>query len=971
MGNFLMRFLSVSVLTAVMAVCAIGQSFHYGQGARFVLGQNRFDAQGAEPINDDTGEWLASRSIMGAAGGVAYANGKLYVAEGNRLGAQPPNHRIAIYPIASILPEPTASFPQDDSRRCRVCGGEPEIVLGQPDFTKRDFNLTSTGLRQPTYVHSDGQRVVVGDTDNNRVLIWNSIPTQNGQPADLVLGQSDFTSAKTALTPTAQRLRAPQGVWIQGNRLFVADTLFHRILIWNNFPTSTNQAPDVVLGQPDFNTTRPPNILDDAIPVSATNMLNPVSVTSDGVRLYVSDLGHNRVMIWNSIPTSNNQPADLVVGQPDLTTDTSRFSNNSTRLCTAEGKDEDDNDLFPARCAATVSLPRFALSDGQRLFVADGGNDRVMIWNNLPISNGKAADVILGQPDEFRNIVSDNIPIFGEDVNEQLRSAVDILRTPTSLAHDGFNLYIPDAFNRRVLVYSPGELKVPRSAIRNAASLVVSSIATISFDPVEESLKKDEEVTIKIGREVRNPSTGVLETVDELEYKFKAPDEDKFVELIQGLATEINKDAGDPLVLATPNPGAYSLILTAREGGPDGDSITLTVELASDSTVSAFTSGTKLSGGRDAAKIGVGAIVSVFGERLADQSVTADMSGNSLPRKLGGVEVICDGNSVPLLYVSPEQINAQMPFEFLDSFSASCYVRTEFSDGRVEASVSVAVPLVPQNPGIFTEFGPEPRKALAFHASSRASALLFIDGPAQVGDDLGLKIGDREYKYEVVEEDIVEIPDEDEDTDDEEIRTIDEINATNRNIRTKLINIINADPEVEAFPTAFFTRILLLARQEGPEVNNTIAVEIIANDSANVGLNLSRTKLGGANVAGAPVTDENPLEAGELFVVYASGLGTLKNDADNKLLKTGERYLGTADHELTEQLDSLAGARTANLVSAVAKPGTFGLYELTLELNSGAPTNPLSQLTVFQSWYVSNIVALPVKALPEEEEEED
>lgn len=959
-----MRFLSVSVLSMVMAAGAIGQSFHNGQGARFVLGQNRFDAQGSTPINFDTGEWPASRSILGAAGGVAYANGKLFVAEGNRLGAQPSNHRVSIFPISSILPPPTASFPQDDPRRCRVCGGEPDVVIGQPDYVKRDINLTQTGMRQPTYVHSDGRRVVVADTENNRVLIWNSIPTQNGQPADLVLGQSSFTTATTSLTPSAQRLRAPQGVWIQGNRLFVADSLYHRVLIWNNFPTSNNQAPDIVLGQPDFTTTRPSNILDDAIAVSASNLLNPVSVTSDGRRLYVADLGHNRVLIWNSIPTSNNQPADVVVGQPDLTSAESRFSNNSSKLCAADGKDSNGKDVFPARCAATLSLPRFAMSDGQRLYVADSGNDRVMIWNDIPVTNGRAADVILGQPDEFRNVVSDENPFFGENVNEQLRSAVDIIRTPVSLAHDGFNLYITDPFNRRILVYSPGDLKVPRTAIRNAASLVVNAIGTIEFDG---SLKKDEEITIRIGREERN-SEGRLEIVDEKSYKFKAPDVDKFAELVTGLAAEINKDGGDPLVLATPNAASKALILSARLGGPDGDNITMAVDRASDSNVSATTSGARLSGGKDAAKIGVGSIVSVFGERLAEAAVAADMSGNTLPRKLGGVELICDGNSVPLMFVSPGQINAQMPFEFRDSFSASCYIRTEYSDGRVEASVPIAVPVIPQNPGIFTEFGPEPRRAIAFHGSSRATALIFIDGPAKAGDVLKLKIRDREYSYTVVAEDVVEIPDNDDTTNDSEIRTIDEINATNRNIRAKLIDIINEDPEVFAQPTPFFTRILLLARQEGPEANNQIEISVDNTGATNVTLSQSRTKLGGANVAGAPVTNENPLEAGELFVVYATGLGTLRNEADNKLLKTGERYLGSANHELTEQLDSLAAARTANLISAVAKPGTFGLYEITLELNSSVPTNALSQLTVFQSWYISNITTIPTKALPTEEE---
>ena len=302
-------------------------------------------------------------------------------------------------------------------------------------------------------------------------------------------------------------------------------------------------------------------------------MLNPVSVTSDGIRLYVADLGHNRIMIWNSIPASNNQPADLVLGQPNLTDPTSRISNNSTLMCAADGKDKDGKDLFPARCASTMSLPRFALSDGKRLYVADGGNDRVMVWNDIPIASGRAADVILGQPDEFRNIVSDLAPVFGEDVNSQLRSAVDIIRTPTSLAHDGLNLYVADPFNRRVLVYTPGDMKVPRAAIRNAASLVVNAIGTIEFDG---NLKKDEEITVKIGREVRN-AQGVLETVDEHSYKFKSPDVDKFTETIQGLAAEINKNAGDPVALATPNVGSRSLILTAREGGPNGDSVTFSV----------------------------------------------------------------------------------------------------------------------------------------------------------------------------------------------------------------------------------------------------------------------------------------------------------------------------------------------------------------------------------------------------------
>jgi len=39
-----------------------------------------------------------------------------------------------------------------------------------------------------------------------------------------------------------------------------------------------------------------------------------------------------------------------------------------------------------------------------------------------------------------------------------------------SLAWDGVNLYVSDAFNRRITVYSMGETSIPYAGVRNAAS---------------------------------------------------------------------------------------------------------------------------------------------------------------------------------------------------------------------------------------------------------------------------------------------------------------------------------------------------------------------------------------------------------------------------------------------------------------------------------------------------------------------
>src|SRR5207302_3990316 len=105
-----------------------------------------------------------------------------------------------------------------------------------------------------TAVATDGTIVAVADTDNNRILIWTSIPASMNQAPNLVLGQADFTSRAQPGTGvvTATGLRGPQGVWIRNNKLFVADTQNHRVLIWTSIPTVNNQAPNLVLGQADF-----------------------------------------------------------------------------------------------------------------------------------------------------------------------------------------------------------------------------------------------------------------------------------------------------------------------------------------------------------------------------------------------------------------------------------------------------------------------------------------------------------------------------------------------------------------------------------------------------------------------------------------------------------------------------------------------------------------------------------------------
>ncbi len=917
-----MRLIAVFLLLGGTLAAEI--NFLTGQAARLVIGQRTFTSQTPG----------VSKRLLGGVGGVAYANDMLFVADANRLNAGPLNHRVLIFKdISKKWPGPLDEIPQDD--RCPVCVGEADVVLGQKDFTSSEEVVPPAAdtLRRPLGVASDGIRLAVADTDNNRILIWNSIPTVNGQPADIVLGQKDFTGNESnGFNPRKDSLKGPQGVWWQDGNLWVADTGNNRVLMWRN-PTQNGQPADLVLGAPDFTTFVQPDLTQENPKASAKTLLTPTSVTSDGQRLYVSDLGHNRVLIWNTIPTQNGQPADVVIGQPDME---ARLSNNSKALCEPTGTDANGNPTYPRRCAATLEFPRFAISDGQRLFIADGGNDRILVFNEIPTENGAKADAVIGQITEFVNNTSDGA--FPDDI-----AAAGTIRTPTSLAWDGLNLYVTDPFNRRVLVFTMAENRVAYTGLRNAASFEVFAVGrvTLSGQPA-----KDDEVTLTIEK-------GVV-SEEERSYTYKVTEDDKITDIVNALSQIIN-DANDPDVLAVPNPAFSSIVLTAKVAGEAGNDIEYKASTSDGSKITVDTAGPKLKGGEEASKIAPYSIVTIVGQDLADETAAADMDQEKLPTELGGVQVYIDGLRAPLYYVSPTQINAQMPVEVFDTKNVSAYVRTVHKDGRVVASNAIPVPIIQFNPGIFAAEGVDPRPAVAFHSSSRAMGVISVDGTAKAGDKATVIIEGRRYTYEITKEDeeAGECP-QGQDTCREKL------DIQQRRVRDALIQMINSqDPRVEAVPSTQFARIRLFAKVEGPE-GNGIPYSTEVSDGANIILTPTTTALCCANVAGARVTEANPALPGEVIYVWATGLGLISPEAEKKFQITGVKFRGTGLHKPVEFVSSLAGGRTANVLHCGIEPGTFGLYRCDLQLNQGLPTNPLTPLTIAQGFQVSNIVTIPV-----------
>ena len=256
-----------------------------------------------------------------------------------------------------------------------------DLVIGQADFGDTDPACSATRLHYPeSFTVADG-RLIVGDTSNHRVLIWNSIPTALDTPADLVLGQASFDTCtgndddQDGATDgpdsaTDRTLYSPTDLWSDGTRLVVSDSANNRILIWTTFPTTSFQPADLVLGQADFTHIRA-NDDDqdgstDATP--STRTLDwPYMLACNGNQLFVADGNNNRVLIWNTFPTTDFAPADVVLGQDDFT---------------SKAYNDDDQDGLEdgTPSARTFYFPSGLLLHGRHLYVMDLFNNRVLVF---------------------------------------------------------------------------------------------------------------------------------------------------------------------------------------------------------------------------------------------------------------------------------------------------------------------------------------------------------------------------------------------------------------------------------------------------------------------------------------------------------------------------------------------------------------------------------------------------------------
>ena len=260
--------------------------------------------------------------------------------------------------------------------------GGAQIILGQQptDFLAMPLAPAATTMFGPRGV-CVGQvsclsPLWVAGTGHHRLLGWRQLPESDGQPADWVIGQPDFNSEgqNAKGKPTAATLSVPTGICLCGEGLAVADAWNHRVLIWKQLPEDSNVPADLVLGQADFSQNQPNRGYGET---AADRMHWPYGLLYHQGRLWVADTGNRRVLMWEGLPEVNGQPADLVLGQKDMS-------------C----RDENGG---ASPTAASMRWPHALTVWGDRLVVADAGNNRISIWDGIPNSNNSPCSLVLGQ----------------------------------------------------------------------------------------------------------------------------------------------------------------------------------------------------------------------------------------------------------------------------------------------------------------------------------------------------------------------------------------------------------------------------------------------------------------------------------------------------------------------------------------------------------------------------------------------
>jgi len=674
---------------------ALGSGAANEPSADLVLGEKDFTSN-ALPLNLGNSQCGNSIFMAEACGknflrqpsGLAFdTKGRLFVADGDS--------RVVVYAQPFSIGGLSA----------RIMG----VVFPTPQNPSplRVSESTLGGLLPPASVFFVGDRPFVADTFNARVLGYDSFDqwpdeaTAFSPPAKVLVGQNSFqafSSNQTLPRPTASTLAGPQPNFtpflvsgpaagaFAGTDMFVVDTGNNRVLVFPQQSGGTFVNANRLLGQLDFQYNSV-NLIEGrevgftgnfgscgtALTTGGFALIDPVS---NPPHLYIADPTNNRVLGFNDYRKVNaGSKADVVVGQPDLLTAVVNFPNNSATQTTDVG---------------LWSPEGLAVDSDGNLYVADTCNGRVLRFPKpfaQPQGVQQRANLVLGQ-----------FTFFGQPSHDLSRST---MRTSYGLVFtaDG-SLVISDPAANRILYF-----KKPKGGdFQNGAAATnvfgqPDFVSSLPHTPQQNGFNSPLQISIDPDDQLYVADTGnnriailptvpfagdnppVLFSITSLGSPFgvsvnQITDE---IWVTNTTGNTVRRYPKYQLVILNPTPTAEIVVFEPVGVSLDPFGNPIVAEAlanrvsfyfpAIDSTTSAGGMPGRLSGnaanyfGRFAPAM-LASIFAYSTSRFGDQ--TAGSSGLPLPTTLGDVQVFVrgvDGQLVaaPLLYVSPGQINFQIP----------------------------------------------------------------------------------------------------------------------------------------------------------------------------------------------------------------------------------------------------------------------------------------------------------------------
>jgi uncharacterized protein (TIGR03437 family) len=271
-------------------------------------------------------------------------------------------------------------------------------------------SASTLGATPPQGVFFIGNNPYVVDTGNARILGYNPFaewPAESAAfspPAQTVIGQVDFASAQSnqgLAQPTAATLSGPVGAASDGKgNLYVVDSGNNRVLAFPEQPLGGFSAATRLLGQSDFEYNSLNRIdgrefgfsgntgscsVNGSLPFLVGGS-TAIDRSSTPPHLYIADPLNNRVLAYRDYAQVNaDVTADLVIGQPDLATAVVNYPSNSPTQANAQG---------------LWSPEGLAVDANGNLYVADTCNARVVRFP-APFAQTAAglpqANLVLGQ----------------------------------------------------------------------------------------------------------------------------------------------------------------------------------------------------------------------------------------------------------------------------------------------------------------------------------------------------------------------------------------------------------------------------------------------------------------------------------------------------------------------------------------------------------------------------------------------